>query len=284
MSCRWRVFNITSSIGWDSETTNQLGYTYFGSDTDWTGFDDGTRDVPAKLAAALSSGNPVLEGANFTQNDLEGIAIELVNAETTLLQQNNQIPVNWSFGLSGGKTWPIADGELGIIAKHIAVLAPHGVVRHATFLASLGLLLYEAMVVFTALVELPSQRQFTPKAAKELAAIISTLEAVDCRTLAVRLGKTTHELAQDDKHLMDIMTALSFQDLVAQRVKKLVTIIEDVQCKLVELVVVFGLKEESATPETQGKAGEMLRQLEASKSTAIKQDLADELLSEFGFK
>ncbi|MBC7840656.1 MAG: protein phosphatase CheZ [Nitrospiraceae bacterium] len=122
------------------------------------------------------------------------------------------------------------------------------------------------------------------RAAKELAAVISTLEAVDCTTLTARLGKTAHELAQDDKHLMDIMTALSFQDLVAQRVKKLVTIIEDVQCKLVELVVVFGLKEESATPETQGKAGEMLRQLEASKSTSIKQDLADELLSEFGFK
>ncbi len=122
------------------------------------------------------------------------------------------------------------------------------------------------------------------RAVKEMAAIVSTLEAVDCRTLAARLGKTSHELAQDDKHLMDIMTALSFQDLVAQRVKKLVTIIEDVQCKLVELVVVFGLKQESATPETQGKAGEMLKQLEASKSTAIKQDLADELLSEFGFK
>jgi chemotaxis protein CheZ len=122
------------------------------------------------------------------------------------------------------------------------------------------------------------------KAAKELAAAVSTLEAVDCRTLAARLGKTAQELALDDKHLMDIMTALSFQDLVAQRVKKLVTIVEDVQCKLVELVVVFGLKQEGSAPETQGKAGEMLKQLEASKSTAIKQDLADELLSEFGFK
>jgi len=67
-------------------------------------------------------------------------------------------------------------------------------------------------------------------------------------------------------------------------VKKLVTIVENVQCKLVELVVVFGLKQEGAAPEIQGKAGEMLRQLEASKSTAIKQDLVDELVSEFGFK
>jgi len=122
------------------------------------------------------------------------------------------------------------------------------------------------------------------RAVKELAAVISTLDAVNCTTLAARLEKTAQELAQDDKHLMDIMTALSFQDLVAQRVKKLVTIVEDVQCKLVELVVVFGLKQEGAASQTQGKAGEMLRQLEASKSTAIKQDLADELLSEFGFK
>ena len=122
------------------------------------------------------------------------------------------------------------------------------------------------------------------RVAKELASVASILEAVDCRTLAERLGKTAQELGQDDKHLMDIMTALSFQDLVAQRVKKLVTIVEDVQRKLVELVVVFGLKQEGAAPEVQGKAGEMLRQLEASKSTAIKQELADELLSEFGFK
>jgi chemotaxis protein CheZ len=121
------------------------------------------------------------------------------------------------------------------------------------------------------------------RAAKELAAVVSTLEAVDCQ-LAVRLGKTASELTQDDKHLMDIMTALSFQDLVAQRVKKLVTIIEDVQCKLVELVVVFGRKQEGVPSKALGKAGEMLKQLEASKSTAIKQDLVDELLSEFGFK
>ncbi|MEO8338226.1 MAG: protein phosphatase CheZ [Nitrospirota bacterium] len=122
------------------------------------------------------------------------------------------------------------------------------------------------------------------RAAKELAVVVSTLEAVDCQTLAARVGKTAQELAEDDKHLMEIMTALSFQDLVAQRVKKLVTIVEDVQCKLVELVVVFGLKQEATAPGTQGKASEMLRQLEASKSTAIKQELADELLSEFGFK
>jgi len=113
---RENFFNISGGISWDTETTNQLGYTYFGSDTDWTGFDDGTRDIPAGLATALASGKPILVGADFTQNQLETIAIGLVNAETTLLQQNNNIPVNWSFGFTGGKTWPIADGQIGLIA------------------------------------------------------------------------------------------------------------------------------------------------------------------------
>ncbi|MBW8296289.1 TonB-dependent receptor [Sphingopyxis sp.] len=107
---------FSGGIGWDSETTNQLGYTYYGSDTDWTGFDDGTRDIPPLLKAAFASGKPILEGADFTQDDLEAIQMELVNAETSLLQQNNNIPVNWSAGVTGGTTITLPDGELGIIA------------------------------------------------------------------------------------------------------------------------------------------------------------------------
>ncbi|WP_338424553.1 TonB-dependent receptor domain-containing protein [Sphingopyxis kveilinensis] len=113
---RETFLTFSGGIGWDSETTNELGYTYYGSDTDWTGFDDGTRDVPPLLKAALKSGRPIIEGADFTQDDLEAIQMELVNAETTLLQQNNHIPFNWSAGITGGTTIQLPDGELGIIA------------------------------------------------------------------------------------------------------------------------------------------------------------------------
>lgn len=113
---RESFLTVSGGIGFDSETTGQLGYTYYGSDTDWTGFDDGTRDVPARLAAALASGKPVIEGADFSQDDLEGMAIEFANAETTLLQQNNDMPVNWSAGITGGLNIPLSNGELGIIA------------------------------------------------------------------------------------------------------------------------------------------------------------------------
>ena len=120
-------------------------------------------------------------------------------------------------------------------------------------------------------------------ALKELGAISNILEAVDCTTLAQRLQKTVSGLAQDDKLLMEIMTALSFQDLVAQRVKKLVGILNDVQDKLMELVVVFGVQGEANGAAVTGETSELLKQLEASKTTAMKQAVADEILAKFGF-
>lgn len=120
--------------------------------------------------------------------------------------------------------------------------------------------------------------------AKELSGIVDVLKAMDCATLAGRLEQVRSTMAQDDKHLMEIMTTLSFQDLVAQRVKKLVTILDEVQTKLVELVVVFGLQRNGNAAAGTGIADQMLKQLEESKTTAMKQQVADDLLAQFGFK
>ena len=88
----------------------------------------------------------------------------------------------------------------------------------------------------------------------------------------------------DERRLMDIHVALSFQDLVAQRVAKLVTILNEVQHKLLKLVVIFGIKQkkDGAIDKGGGRGNEMLRQLEASQTTALQQDLVDDILSEFG--
>ncbi|MGC3973835.1 MAG: protein phosphatase CheZ [Nitrospira sp.] len=90
-------------------------------------------------------------------------------------------------------------------------------------------------------------------------------------------------IGADDKRLLDIMTALSFQDLVAQSVNKLVTILQEVEHKLLQLVVVFGPYQKQAAKKEQDKASEMLKQLEATKNTSMNQDLADEILKQFGF-
>ncbi len=88
---------------------------------------------------------------------------------------------------------------------------------------------------------------------------------------------------QDESRLLEMSVALSFQDLGTQRVKKLVAILEDVQHKLLKLVVVFGLQQDKAHTDQEGRGYEMLKQLEQSKTTALEQDLVDNILGEFGF-
>jgi chemotaxis protein CheZ len=98
------------------------------------------------------------------------------------------------------------------------------------------------------------------------------------------VGKVVELLKADERRLMDIHVALSFQDLVAQRVAKLVMILNEVQLKLLKLVVIFGIKQKKDGTATKdgGRGSEMLRQLEASKTTALEQNLVDDILSEFG--
>ena len=97
-----------------------------------------------------------------------------------------------------------------------------------------------------------------------------------------RMAAITALLLADEKRLMDIMTTLSFQDLVAQRIKKIVAILDDVEHKLLQMVVVFGSNPEGAQG-ANGKADQMLKELEASRCTALKQDLVDDILGQFGF-
>lgn len=98
-----------------------------------------------------------------------------------------------------------------------------------------------------------------------------------------RIASIKRLLAADDKRLLDIMTALSFQDLVGQRVKKILVILDDVQRRLLEMIVVFGYKPEGERCAEDKRTGQMLRELEASRTTALKQDLVDDILGECGF-
>jgi chemotaxis protein CheZ len=127
--------------------------------------------------------------------------------------------------------------------------------------------------------ELQDNRRLVAQSLKELGMLPPTsLNG----SQADRIAGITGLLAADDKRLINIMTALSFQDLVAQRIKKIITILDDVEHKLLHMVVVFGAKQNGAQ-DTNGKADQMLKELEASRSTALKQDLVDDILGQFGF-
>ena len=107
-------FTFSSSMGANSETTGEKSLIYFGSRTDFTGFDDGTRDVPGPIALAFGSGRQI-NRANFTTAELQAMGHSLVNSPLRLLQRETT-PVNFGFDLSGGLSSDSSIGTLGLIA------------------------------------------------------------------------------------------------------------------------------------------------------------------------
>ena len=103
---------IGFGVSGDSETTGHLGYSYFGGGgSDESGFDDGARDSPPALAAFIKSGDRLSSGTV----DSQAIARELVNFNNGIVQKVGNVAPNFSASLTGGKSFPLGDGELGVI-------------------------------------------------------------------------------------------------------------------------------------------------------------------------
>lgn len=114
---REAFLSVGGSLSGDSETTGKLGYTYYGSKTDWTGFDDGTRTLPRDFADALSSGKLIAVGADYTTEQIGLLASSLQNARTTVLQRNRDIPINFGVDASGGASVDLGGTRLGFIGS-----------------------------------------------------------------------------------------------------------------------------------------------------------------------
>jgi TonB-dependent receptor len=102
----------SGGIGANLVTTGHMGYVYSGGGYDWTGYDDGTRDLPPALAAYFASGARLSSG---TVDD-QAIAGQMVNANNSLLQRQKRIGPNWSATLTGGTKYDVGDVSLGLIA------------------------------------------------------------------------------------------------------------------------------------------------------------------------
>ncbi len=105
-------FTISLGLSGDTETTGQFGYSYYGSKSDWTGFDNGARDTPPALKAFLDSGERISSG----NVDTQAIAGQLIRFQNATLQKVRNLPPNFSASFTAGKSFPLGDGELGVIA------------------------------------------------------------------------------------------------------------------------------------------------------------------------
>ncbi|OGW15369.1 MAG: hypothetical protein A3G93_07365 [Nitrospinae bacterium RIFCSPLOWO2_12_FULL_45_22] len=87
----------------------------------------------------------------------------------------------------------------------------------------------------------------------------------------------------NETRLIDIMTTLSFQDITGQKIKKIVKLIDEIETRLLEIIVAFGIKVDKAKePDAGQRATEWLNKLkDSSGSNGTKQDLVDQILAEF---
>ncbi|MEZ0495455.1 TonB-dependent receptor domain-containing protein [Sphingomonas sp. IW22] len=95
-----------SSVGFDTVTTSELGYTYDGGSHDWLGFDDGERTIPGFIKDAGMAGT----GVSAAQ------VAELSNAQTSLVFENRNIPANFSGEMSAGTSFDVGSSRIGLIA------------------------------------------------------------------------------------------------------------------------------------------------------------------------
>ncbi|MCK0099910.1 TonB-dependent receptor [Qipengyuania sp. S6317L1] len=107
---------LTVSVGasGDTETTFQNGLTYFGSEWDSFGFDNGNRAVPSNLRAFFDSGERI---GTVPLEVSETIATQLFPTNLVTLQRVDEQRPNFSGSLTGGISSALGDDTyLGIIA------------------------------------------------------------------------------------------------------------------------------------------------------------------------
>lgn len=83
--------------------------------------------------------------------------------------------------------------------------------------------------------------------------------------------------------LYDIIASQSYQDVARQKMEKIVVDLNQIRDWLIEVLVILNIKKDGSQ-ENLEKKKELLRGVHApSASSSLKQDLVDDLLSEFGF-
>ncbi|MGY0504012.1 TonB-dependent receptor domain-containing protein [Luteimonas sp. e5] len=113
---RRNFVSLSISGGGNTATTFEKGLTYYGSRSDYWGYDDGSRKIPGPLAEAMAQGKRVDLG-NFSREDIRRIGRSFQNANFNLLQENDSIGPDFGFGASAGYSADMGNGaRLGLVA------------------------------------------------------------------------------------------------------------------------------------------------------------------------
>ncbi|MCH9752147.1 MAG: TonB-dependent receptor [Alphaproteobacteria bacterium] len=103
--------NLKIGTGYNTFTTGSTGFFVSGSDTDWSGYDDGLRDLPAPLASLIASGTNI---NSLSAEEREAAGESLVNGPLSVIEQDDLHP-SFEAELEGGKALAIAEFDVGLI-------------------------------------------------------------------------------------------------------------------------------------------------------------------------
>ncbi|KPP82166.1 MAG: TonB-dependent receptor [Oceanicaulis sp. HLUCCA04] len=104
-------FNVSASVGYNTVATQEVSVIHRGSDSDWSGFDDGTRDIPAPLASVLANGQ-TLNG--LTSDELEAVSESVVDPNLLVLQSMDLHP-DYSVSANGGYSFTLGGFDMGLV-------------------------------------------------------------------------------------------------------------------------------------------------------------------------
>ncbi len=115
------LFRISSGTTYNSESTGKTGLTSPGGSRDFTGFDDGTRDIPPMLAERTADGEFLRSSSPFNPDgvspeELEELGEELAEASSYSVEEKS-LPVDRGFSLSLGNSFDLGyDIRAGFIS------------------------------------------------------------------------------------------------------------------------------------------------------------------------
>jgi chemotaxis protein CheZ len=107
-------------------------------------------------------------------------------------------------------------------------------------------------------------------------------EPLDRPGLERKLGEMSGLVNENNKVLMDILTGLSFQDLAGQRMKRMDVILQDLQSRILRLVVTYGMEKRNED-KCVSKKRELLNELQSSTGVKLAQGEVNDILKEYGF-
>ena len=108
-------FSFSSSAGYNAQVTGQDLITYEGGNTDWLGYDDGSRELPSSLTDPTAIPNKTEANNDYDK------AVQLTEMSRALNDQltptTRSGPLNQSYAISYGNRFQVFDKPLGLIAS-----------------------------------------------------------------------------------------------------------------------------------------------------------------------